>query len=175
MCSCGSVVEHCVSSAKVVGSTPRKHTYWQYKCIAWMHCKSLWIKASAKCIHVNVVLPPKTMLWFIYMILRMLWLSFCSYRPPIDSRLLLSTLTHPAVIYMTACVSKVFCWQLQTIRKHILWQTTCFRARLYPLWKGSRVFTLRIQVRNFPELRKRLVCHSCLASSKCTETWSLAI
>ncbi len=27
MCSHGSVVEHCVSSAKVVGSTPREHTY----------------------------------------------------------------------------------------------------------------------------------------------------
>ncbi len=26
---CGSVVEHCVSSAKVVGSIPRKHMYWQ--------------------------------------------------------------------------------------------------------------------------------------------------
>jgi len=25
------------------------------KCIAWMHCKSLWIKASAKCINVNDV------------------------------------------------------------------------------------------------------------------------
>ncbi len=25
------------------------------KCIAWMHCKSLWIKASAKCINVNVL------------------------------------------------------------------------------------------------------------------------
>ncbi len=24
------------------------------KCITWMHCKSLWIKASAKCINVNV-------------------------------------------------------------------------------------------------------------------------
>ncbi len=47
-------LEHCVSSAKVVGSIPREHTYWQYKCIAWMHCKSLWIKASAKCINVNV-------------------------------------------------------------------------------------------------------------------------
>ncbi len=43
------MVEHCVSSAKVVGSIPREHTYWQYKCIAWMHCKSLWIKVSAKC------------------------------------------------------------------------------------------------------------------------------
>ncbi len=48
-CSCGSGVEHCVSSAKVVGSIPREHTYWQYKCITWMHCKLLWIKASAKC------------------------------------------------------------------------------------------------------------------------------
>ncbi len=25
MCSCGSVVEHCVSSVKVVGSIPREH------------------------------------------------------------------------------------------------------------------------------------------------------
>ncbi len=25
------------------------------KCIAFMHCKSLWIKASAKCINVNVI------------------------------------------------------------------------------------------------------------------------
>ncbi len=28
-CSCGSVVEHCVSSTKDVGSIPREHTYWQ--------------------------------------------------------------------------------------------------------------------------------------------------
>ncbi len=41
-------LEDCVSSAKIVGSIPREHTYWQKKCIAWMHCKSLWIKASAK-------------------------------------------------------------------------------------------------------------------------------
>ncbi len=27
VCSCGSVVEHCVSSAKVVGSIPREHMY----------------------------------------------------------------------------------------------------------------------------------------------------
>ncbi len=47
-------LEHCVSSAKVVGSIPREHMYWQYKCITWMHCKSFWIKASAKCINVNV-------------------------------------------------------------------------------------------------------------------------
>ncbi len=30
--------------------TDKKH------CIAWMHCKSLWIKGSAKCINVNVYL-----------------------------------------------------------------------------------------------------------------------
>ncbi len=46
-------LEHCVSTAKVVGSIPREHMYWKKKkCITWMHCKSLWIKASAKCINV---------------------------------------------------------------------------------------------------------------------------
>ncbi len=30
------------------------NTYWQ-KCTAWIHCKSLWIKASAKCINVSVI------------------------------------------------------------------------------------------------------------------------
>ncbi len=29
ICSCGSMVEHCINSAKVVGSIPRQHTYWQ--------------------------------------------------------------------------------------------------------------------------------------------------
>ncbi len=48
MLSCGSVVEHCV-----VGLIPREHILTK-NCIAWIHCKSLWIKASAKCIHVNV-------------------------------------------------------------------------------------------------------------------------
>ncbi len=57
-------VEHCVSSAKVVGSIPREHTYWQYKCINWMLCKSLWIKVSAKCINVNEnILGGGTSLW----------------------------------------------------------------------------------------------------------------
>ncbi len=45
-CSCGSVVEHCVSSAKV--NSQGTHILTK-KCIAWMHCKSLWIKVSAKC------------------------------------------------------------------------------------------------------------------------------
>ncbi len=40
-------LEHCVSSAKVVGSIPREHILTK-KCITWMHCKSLWIKASDK-------------------------------------------------------------------------------------------------------------------------------
>ncbi len=52
-CSCGSVVEHCVSSAKGCGFNSQE-THTDEQCIAWMHCKSLWIKASAKCIHVNV-------------------------------------------------------------------------------------------------------------------------
>ncbi len=30
------------------------NTHTDKKCIAWMHCKSLWIKVSAKCINVNV-------------------------------------------------------------------------------------------------------------------------
>ncbi len=34
---------------------PREHTYRLKKCITWMHCKSLWIKASVKCINVNVI------------------------------------------------------------------------------------------------------------------------
>ncbi len=42
------MVEHCVSSAKVVGSILRKHTDKMYS------LKSLWKKASAKCINVNV-------------------------------------------------------------------------------------------------------------------------
>ncbi len=33
----------------------REHTYWHKISIAWMHCKSLWIKASAKCINVKVL------------------------------------------------------------------------------------------------------------------------
>ncbi len=53
-------LEHCVSSAKVVGSIPREHIYWQNKkCLTLMHCKSLWIKASAKCINVNVNMHEK--------------------------------------------------------------------------------------------------------------------
>ncbi len=45
-------LEHCDSSAKVVGSIPREHILTK-KCIAWVHCKSLWTKASDKCINVN--------------------------------------------------------------------------------------------------------------------------
>ncbi len=55
-------LEHCVSSAKVVGSIPREHTYDKKM---YSLNKSLWIKASAKCINVNVqrglFLPPVTL------------------------------------------------------------------------------------------------------------------
>ncbi len=50
--SCGLVVEHCVSSANGCGINSQG-THTDKKCIAWMHCKLLWIKASAKCINVN--------------------------------------------------------------------------------------------------------------------------
>ncbi len=33
------------------------NTHTDKKCITLMHCKSLWIKASAKCINVNVKEP----------------------------------------------------------------------------------------------------------------------
>ncbi len=52
--SYGSVVEHCVSSAKGCGFNSQGTHILIKQCIAWMHCKSLWIKASAKCINVNV-------------------------------------------------------------------------------------------------------------------------
>ncbi len=53
-CSCGSVVEHCVSSAKGRGFNSQGTHIMTKKIITWMSCKSLWIKASAKCINVNV-------------------------------------------------------------------------------------------------------------------------
>lgn len=113
------------------------------------------------------MLPPKTMLWFIllasYDITHAVIWGFCSYRPPIDS-----TLTHPAVIYMTACVSKVFYWQLQMIRKHIVWQTTCFPSKLLSALERFSCSNSR----NFPELRKLLVCHSCLISRN-LKSWYL--
>ncbi len=49
LCSCGSVVEHCVSSTKGCGFDSQRRHILKNNCIAWMHCKSLWIKASAKC------------------------------------------------------------------------------------------------------------------------------
>ncbi len=58
-CSCGSVVEHCISSAKGRGFNSQG-THILKKCIARMHCKSLWIKASAKCININIYKYLKT-------------------------------------------------------------------------------------------------------------------
>ncbi len=37
-------------------------------CIAWMHCKSLWIKASAKCINVNVNNTIKNFFYLIWLL-----------------------------------------------------------------------------------------------------------
>ncbi len=55
VCFCGSVVEHCVSSAKSCGfNSQGTHILTKKKCITRMQCKSLWIKVSAKCINVNV-------------------------------------------------------------------------------------------------------------------------
>ncbi len=51
VCSCGSVVENCVSSTKGCGFNSQG-TRLQKKCITWI----LWIKASAKCINENVCL-----------------------------------------------------------------------------------------------------------------------
>ncbi len=48
ICSCDSVVEHCVSSAKGCGFNSQGTHLLIKK-------KSLWIKASAKCINVNVM------------------------------------------------------------------------------------------------------------------------
>ncbi len=49
------LVEHGASNAKIMGSIPRESKRWQnVETVTWMQCKSLWIKASAKCINVNV-------------------------------------------------------------------------------------------------------------------------
>ncbi len=41
-------------------SRPSILIYILKKIVAWMHCKSLWIKASAKCINVNVTLKSQS-------------------------------------------------------------------------------------------------------------------
>ncbi len=49
------MVEHGASNAKIMGLIPRESKSWSnVKTVTWMQCKSLWIKASAKCINVNV-------------------------------------------------------------------------------------------------------------------------
>ncbi len=49
------MVEHGASNAKIMGSILRESKSWsKCKTVTWMQCKSLWIKASAKCINVNV-------------------------------------------------------------------------------------------------------------------------
>ncbi len=48
------IVEHGASNAKIMGSIPRERADKNVKTVTWMQCKLLWIKASAKCINVNV-------------------------------------------------------------------------------------------------------------------------
>ncbi len=52
------MVEHGASNAKIMGLIPRESKSWSNvkKTVTWMQCKSLWIKASAKCINVNVTI-----------------------------------------------------------------------------------------------------------------------
>ncbi len=52
-------LDHCVSSAKIVGSIPREHmcrliqkTY----CLNALHCKSLWINVISKSCHRRTML-----------------------------------------------------------------------------------------------------------------------
>ncbi len=51
---CGSVVEHCVSSAKGCGFDSQGTHILIKNVYSECNCKSLWIKASAKCVNVNV-------------------------------------------------------------------------------------------------------------------------
>ncbi len=46
VCSFGSVVEHCISSANGCEFNSQGTRILIKKCIAWMHCKSLWIKVT---------------------------------------------------------------------------------------------------------------------------------
>ncbi len=49
------LVEYGASNAKIMGSIPRESKSWfNAETVTWMQCKSLWIKASAKYINVNV-------------------------------------------------------------------------------------------------------------------------
>ncbi len=52
MCSCGSVVEHCVSSAKGCGFNSQG-THLLIKTKEMYSLNKLWIKASAECMHIK--------------------------------------------------------------------------------------------------------------------------
>ncbi len=44
-CSCGSVLEHCVSSTKCCGfNSQGTQILIKIKCVSWVHCNLLWIK-----------------------------------------------------------------------------------------------------------------------------------
>ncbi len=63
---CFPVVEHWVSSAKGCGFNSQGTHIQIKKCIARMYCKSLWIKASAKCINVNMYISSHMSQYFIH-------------------------------------------------------------------------------------------------------------
>ncbi len=48
------MIEHCVSSEKGCGFNSHETHILTKKFTIWLHCKSLWIIASAKCIHLNL-------------------------------------------------------------------------------------------------------------------------
>ncbi len=60
------MVELCVSSAKRLWVQFPGNTHTDKKMYSLMHCKSLWIKASAKCINVNVKPDWKNRLVFFF-------------------------------------------------------------------------------------------------------------
>ncbi len=60
ICSCGSVVRALRLQRKGCGFDSQGTHVLTKKCITLLHCKLLWIKASAKCINVNVNIYNKT-------------------------------------------------------------------------------------------------------------------
>ncbi len=130
-CSCGSVVEHCVRSAKVVGSIPREHTY--KKCIAWMHCKSLWIKAFAKCINVNVELK-STLLLSLFI--------FLFGKSPLY-----------LIYQLISCMILFFSWMSTSLCKSCLIHRTSFRCMSPALLSSSHTFQLLHYSLNHSHLR----------------------
>jgi len=69
------------------------NTYTDKKCVTWMHCKSLWIKASAKYIHVNS---------FLYL---HFWpcLAVMTFTHEWIMQLSRNTVKHPCFVFFESC------------------------------------------------------------------------